>query len=261
MRMRIGVLLIVGLTLTIAGTNGDRAAAQTPVDQSPLLVLIPDAGTAPAPAWLRQGIRMTYYSASASVRGARHYYTQDPNGNWIDPDTGQRYSQGDVASASGHGFTQLTLVYVDQSVAVVDARSYGLQGLAASSPRTLLGVAGFVGLPGVGGDFWIQPLALARAVGLQARGTKVVRMPYTLAGRQFRAIWLETRGDTNYSSWVFDEDTGILLHSGTSTQGAPIQGPVAQGDSRAGSTILGQNTLLDTRTITRFWTATPSRRW
>jgi len=251
--VRGGILFALALTLSILGTAGYPAVAQVPVDQSPLLQLMPDARTAPAPAWLKPGMRITYYSATASIKGSRHYYTQDPNGNWVNPQTGQRYSQGDVASASGHGFTQLTVVYLDQSVAVVDARSYGLQSLNASGPLVLLGASGIVGVPGAGSDFWIHPQALARAVGMRGQGLVVLRMPYTISGRQFRAIRFESRGETSYASWVFDEDTGILLRSGTSTQGAPIQGPVAQGDTRTGNTLLTQNTVLDAHAINVPW--------
>lgn len=102
------------------------------------------------------------------------------------------------------------MVSLDQSVAVVDVRSYGLQGV-------------------------------------------VVRMPYAISGRQFRAIRFESRAETSYASRVFDEDTRILLRSGTSTQGAPIQGPVAAGEGRKGSTLLTQNTVLDAHAINAPW--------
>jgi hypothetical protein len=245
------IALAIALTLSALGAPGHRATAQTPVDENVFLQLMPDLRSAPAPGWLKAGMRLSYYSAAASVRGARHYYTQDPNGNWVDPQTGQKYSQGEVASASGHGFTQLTVVYVDQSVAVVDSRSYGLTNL--NGPLVLLSSTGFVGVPGAGGDFWLHPQALAKAVGLRGQGLAVLRMPYTIEGRQFRAIRFESRGETSYASWVFDEDTGILLRSGTSTQGAPMQGPVAQGDSRGGNTLLTQNTVRDAHAINVPW--------
>lgn len=249
--IRIGIALAIALTLSAMGGPGHRATAQTPVDENVFLQLMPDLRSAPAPGWLKAGMRISFYSASASVRGSRHYYTQDPNGNWVDPQTGQKYSQGEVASASGHGFTQLTVVYVDQSVAVVDTRSYGITDVNGSV--VLLSSTGFVGVPAAGSDFWLHPQALAKAVGLRAQGLVVLRMPYTISGRQFRAVRFESRGETSYASWVFDEDTGILLRSGTSTQGTPIRGPVAPGEGRAGNTLLTQNTVLDAHAINVPW--------
>ena len=57
-------------------------------------------------------------------------------------------------------------------------------------------------------------------------------------------MWIDSGGAT----WVYDFETGILLHSSTATQGAAIQGPLAQGDSRQGATLIAQNTLVNVRT-------------
>ncbi len=259
----LGLVILVAIATTIVvmapGVPATRkAAAQAPVN-STFVNLMPELRNAPAPGWVKSGTRITFYSASATVTGGRHYYYQDENGNWVDPQTGKRFSQGDVASASGHGYTQLTVVHLDQSVAVLDLRNYVFTDV--SGPLVLGPSAGFAGLPGAAGDYWLHPQALARAVGTRAEGLTIVRMPYTMNGRQFRAIRIQIAGATSYQAWVYDEDLGLLLRGSTSTQGAPIQGPVGQGDSRAGGTLLTQTTAVEVRQINVPWMFAPMPAW
>lgn len=258
----------VAVIATASSQASQELARAQPVagpDANPFVTLFPALRTAPAPEWLRQGTRLTYYSAAASVAGGPHQYNEDPEclkrnppppgGCWKDPVTGQTYQQQDIASPAGHGYTQVNVALLDRSVAVLDVRSYGIVG--TNGPVELLRQFGAVGLPGAGGDFWLHPSVLRGVAEVNSPTMKILRGPYNINGRQYSSIWIQTGGQT----WVYDLQSGLLLHSSASGQGAAIQGPVARGESRQGASILSQNTLVNVRTTNLPWGAAAAPDW
>lgn len=253
--LRVSVLLLTGLVFAGGVSGGAASGAAAGVDDNPFVMLFPALATAGAPDWLRQGTRITYYSAAASVVGGKYQYKEDENGGWIDQSTGKRYSQQEITGASGHGYTQLNIVWLDRSVAVVDIRSYQIAGV--NGPATILTYGGFVGLPGAGSDFWLSPQVLRGIAPVSTAGMTILRMAYPIRDRQYNALRFQGASE----SWVFDLNTGVLLHSGLAGVGAPIRGPVGPTDSREGSTYLSQNTLVDVHTTNLPWATVPAPEW
>jgi len=94
---------LLALTALLIGAGVAAVPAQpvTGFDTSPFLTLFPGLRTAPAPGWLRQGTRLTYYSIAGSIAGGKHHYIEDPGGRWVDPRTGKHYRQEQVGGAGG----------------------------------------------------------------------------------------------------------------------------------------------------------------
>src|SRR4051812_16591953 len=76
--------------------TGGRAAPPvfTGADAGPLTLLLPKLAAAPAPSWVKPGLRLTYYGASASVAGSGKEWQIDPDGDFQTPD-GRRWSGAD----------------------------------------------------------------------------------------------------------------------------------------------------------------------
>jgi hypothetical protein len=263
---------LVIIAAVIAGLGTARAQQGALGANNPWATLLPALRTAPAPGWLRPGMRLTYYSASARIEGGRNVYVPDES---CDPDKpGYTYRDGDDdncfqdnrgkwyrqnpagAATSGLGFTEVNVVALDQTVAVLDTRSLSV----VQGPAVNLGVWGSLELPGASGDWWLNPQALRGALGLSAAYLRVSRVQYPLGNHRYNAIWV-TLNSRGRQAYVYDADTGVLLHTSTANQAAPIQGPVQVGESRGGATLLSQNTLMGTRTPAIPWALYPAPDW
>src|SRR5947209_8642234 len=77
-----------------AAGQGSPAFAAVHVDSGPLGLLLPKLASAPAPSWVKPGVRLTYYGASASVAGSGKSWQIDPEGGFQTPD-GRRWSASD----------------------------------------------------------------------------------------------------------------------------------------------------------------------
>ncbi len=258
--------------VALAGLGVTPAQPGALGDNNPWVTLLPALRTAPAPGWLRPGMRLTYYSASASIQHDRNVLNPDES---CDPDKpGYKYKPEDdedcfekdgkwyrripnTGRSSGHGFTEVNVVALDQRVAVVDVRSLNLS--EGTGPAVTLGNWGSLELPGAGADWWLNPQVLRGAAGLSAPHLNVRQVRYPLRGRQYNAIWfnLSSRGRQAH---VYDVDTGVLLHTSTSST-APPTGVHAKGETPGGATLLSQNTLLGTRTPVIPWALSPAPDW
>ena len=230
-------------------------------DPNYFVTWLPELQAMPAPAWVTQGTRLSYYAAAASVAGSYHRYVEDERGGWIDPVTGDRYRQEDIQTAAGHGYNQVSVTALNDAVAVLSIRSYGLTDLALTSPVTTLTWGGAVGIPGAGSDYWLHPDVLADVEEIVSPNLKVVRMPYSIAGTEYSSIWIQSIGDNGNYTWVYDEETGVLLHTASSTTGPLITGPVAGGEGREGSTFLTQSTLVGVRQTMFPWATGAAPSW
>jgi hypothetical protein len=224
---------------------------------------MPALRTAPAPGWLRQGLHLTYYAAAASVLGGRHRYVPDPdnpNCRFRD-EQGTCYRREDLGgggatgAGSGAGYMQVSIVALDRTVAAMEVRKYSL--LAPSGVPFASYFGGAVGLPGAGGDLWLNPEVLRGAVGRSFPGLRILRMPYTLNGTHYDTVRIHAEG----SAWVYNAQSGILILSNNSTKGPPIQGPMLPTDSREGMTLLTETVFMDARTPNIPWALEPAPEW
>ena len=269
----LGLATIVAVVAGLGTTHAQQGAIGA---NNPWLTLLPALRTAPAPGWLRPGMRLTYYSAFARIQQDRERWIKDetcnpnnPNGA-IDPDNCvlgddrqwyRRHPEGAPGSitgeaASGHGFTEVNVLALDQTVAVLDARSLNLSD--ATGPPITLANWGSLELPAAGGDWWLNPQVLRGAAGLSAGPLTVMPIPYAITGRRYNALWF-TLNSAGRHVHVYDLDTGVLLHTSTEDKAEPTV--IRPGASQGAATLLSQNTLLGTRTPAFPWARYPAPDW
>lgn len=166
------------LALPPAGSALDQVA------NNPFLQILPQTRQAPAPDWLRPGLRVTYYTQNAIFADS----AEDP-------------------APSGAGFLQYDLVSLDENAAVTSLKYFLAGDNGEFSPGF---VAPSYGLPGVG-DYWIAPQALVQAEDAANPDLFVGRMPTEAAGQQFNAVRFQTSVHGGEYVWMFDEASGLLL--------------------------------------------------
>lgn len=146
--------------------------------------LFPELLTLPAPAWIREGQRISYYVQSATM------------------------AQGlDDTGAGGAGFVQHDIVAVTRTSVVVASTMYG----ASEQGVTPAGALGAAFRPGAG-DFWVNPAVLVDAEAVASDELAVVRMPYTVAETEYDAVRFEYHSDGAVSVSMFDTATGLLIY-------------------------------------------------
>jgi len=241
------VLMVVGLILG----PGAKAVGQGLDLPS---ILLPQAKTLPAPDWLKAGVRLTYYSACATVAGSPDCYWRDDRGDWVGrnkEDMGLKYSHGDAPRASGHGFTQIDVIALGDKV-VLSTRSLGI----FNGTLHPLGTVAHVGAPGAGGEWWVNPKSLKDVQPKNTKELVILPMPYKIGDKAYDTIRFQGYSPNGENGWNYDLSTGILVHShfsATSRAKAFTWG----GDT----TTLGQNTFLGVRQLQIPWANVAPPTW
>jgi len=211
---RIVAILAVVLSASLPATLHAAPPAQTfGGDQlNPFPQIFPQLKRLPAPSWLKQGLRVTYYVQSATI-------TQSP----------------DEEGGGGAGYLQNDVVATDaKNIAV--STSWILDG--GNGQLTPNGVFGASFSPGVG-DWWLNPTVLVDAEQVANEDLIVVHMPATVAGQTYPAVRFEYHSDKAVAIWMFEEETGLLIYyrhtmgsdedpRRTSSEGLPGQPPHPQ---------------------------------
>jgi len=245
----------------VGGLLGGWAAAQglmpgaTVPDPSDMLPLVPDAARVGPPPIIRAGTQLTYYLASASIPGVYDQLVQDPNGNWVSKQTGERFGAQSVPGSSGEGYNVVQVGHVDPQVAQVSSRHYLLD--STTKTCTIGFTGGVVGHAGCVADYWIHPDVLKTVAEVNRDGVSILRMPYPLNGRVYQAIRFQTDNAQGYHAYVYDLATGLMIYEGSRTQGAnvltpPIGGP-GQAGVGAGSTMLTTGWIVQAKHVEVPW--------
>ena len=178
------VLLVI--CLTPAGLPPADALPTLPSGkENPLPILYPEVESLPAPPWVVEGLRATYY---ATVEGGA---------------VGGR-------SSAGEALIQIDLVALEGKTVATATSVYVRGPLGSLRPLTGAGHGSIV--PAGLGDFWASPQFLAGATeGADDRVT-IIRGPVEVAGTNYQGIRFEvSHGGVRYSM-TYDEETGLLLH-------------------------------------------------
>jgi len=251
-RFSIGLNCLVVMVLTTCRAGG--AHLEVP-DPSIMLPLVPAAAEANAPPCIKPGTRLTYFGMSASIPGEYKQLVQDDNGRWVDRNTGKRYDQQDIPSASGGGYNVVQVGYVGDGIAQLSTKLYTLD---VSTGKCLFAAGGgLVAHAGCAADYWIHPRVLKQVNEMSEQGVGIMRMPYAVAGRQYNAIRFQTENAAGYQARVYDLETGLLIFHGSRTQGAPIYTPPISGSGvpgvGQGSTQLATGWIVEVKDIEVPW--------
>lgn len=222
---------------------------------NPMLLIFPGLREAPSPDWVKPGMRLTFYSASATIPGSSIAgLYQDPQGRWVDPNTGETYRMDKSRGSAGHGYNQVDVLSVNEDATVCTLRAFGID-LLSNQIRPLT-TTGFTSLPGAAGDWWMNPDVLNQTVdGLNSPGIKVARIPYKAADKQYNAVWINTSTQGGTVSQVIDLESGLTLHYGSSHTSGPDGVSSVNGVPTriGGQTMIGQTTFVDMRQLDFPW--------
>jgi len=199
-------LLLLNLALALAvrgdaqpGVPGSTPPAM-PEPVNPLVDLLPSLRSAPAPPWVKEKLRVTYYSAVATIPRERYYTYRTPSGALV---------EADEVGPAGHSYMHCDVVALDAKAAVTAIGLYAIDPTTGQiRPSTQLA---HVGVPGAG-SAWADPATLAGAEGIAREGLKVVTMPYPLGGKTWRSIRFDYTSQNGHTAMVYDLDTGLLIH-------------------------------------------------
>ncbi|MCL5999183.1 MAG: hypothetical protein M1546_24435, partial [Chloroflexi bacterium] len=161
-----------------------RKQSGTADEQNPFLILFPELRRATAPAWLKEGVRVTYRFESASIA-----------------------QKEGAEGSSGAGFAQYDLVALDRQAAVTSVRMYTDLGTGTLLPSMVLR---FVDLPGAG-EYWVNPKVLQDAESVANDNLAVVRMPQKAGGKTYQSVRFVYNTEGAEYVWAFDQSTGLLL--------------------------------------------------
>jgi hypothetical protein len=230
-RVSLGFLSVA--VVVILATAGARGANRVEVpDPSIMLPVAPGAAEAPAPPVIKPGTRLTYFEMTASIPGEYGKLVQDDNGAWIDKRTGKRYREEDIGASGSAAFNIVYVGHVGGGVAQLSNRLYTLNtGIQKS---TLGSTGGLVGHAGCAADYWIHPDVLRQVQEVNTQGVRILRMPYTVAGKTYKAIRFQSEDVSGYNAHVYDLETGLMIFYGSRIQGPSVITPPLGGAGRAG---------------------------
>jgi len=165
--------------------------------KNPLYGAFPELASMPAPDVISEGLRATYYSATATIPADRYYYYVSQSGTII---------EADEVGPSGEGFIQFDVVGLDGKAAIY-AKMYGLQN------DRIIPLGGFGSItPASCGDFWCNPGIFSKAIGLAGGPLTVVPFPLEVSGQSYQGIRFEYNDASARYVSVYDKATGLLLY-------------------------------------------------
>ncbi len=222
-----------------------------------LVVLVAPVATAQLPGGPRvqNGMRVTFYSSSASVRGTLQQAVLDPNCNpavedcWTDPNTGQKIGLQDVPTAAGQGYNVVDIVYLDQQTCVMRLTLYLLD--PSDGRVTTGGTAAEVTSGGSCSDYWIDPARLQQMQEQSTPTLRVLRGPYVVGDLTVQALLIAGRTSSGHNNSAYDAASGLLVVGSSRAQGAgvPTITPGNTLSTGAGSTMLTYTQYLDSRIL------------
>ncbi|MCC6423365.1 MAG: hypothetical protein IT447_07780 [Phycisphaerales bacterium] len=222
---------------------------------NPLLLIFPALRGAPSPKWVKPGLRLTFFSADATVPGGDIAgLVQDHRGQWFDPATGQTYRVEQNRGSYGEGYNQLDVVSLTDDAVVVSLRSYLIDLLGG--PIRLVKASGFTSMPGAAADWWMNPQVLNQTVDqLKGPGVQSMRTTFKTAGNEYDAVWITTKTASGNVSSIIDLASGLTLNYSSSYKTGP-DGMTQLGDVPTrigGGTHLARTTFVGMREIKAPW--------
>lgn len=202
---------------------------------------------------VQSGMRMTFYSSSASVRGSRQQAVLKPNCDpskeqcWTDS-SGRTIGLDDVPTASGQGYTIIDVLYLDAQTCLMRYTSYTLDPTDGRIATAAVGAELSTG--GTCSDFYVNPTTLQQMQPQSTSTLRVMRGPYTLGNITVDAVMIAQGTGSGYMNSSYDSATGLLVVASSRSQGADI--PTITNSTLhagAGNTMLTYTQLLNARAM------------
>lgn len=244
MRRSVAVAGLLGASL-MAAANADAVGAAR--ESAPVYGQV-----GPPPSWVVPGMRISYYVAAASVAQSSFAWIEDPDGDWEDPVTGQRYRRTDetgesIGGGSGDGYSLFDVLAADAE-SVTGTNTIFAINRAATPPDLVFAASTGTTVGGsVVDGLWIHPDVLAQWRTQRLDGLLVLVGPYSLGGATYDAVAFASTNPSAYSSYTYDSATGLLLVATTRTAGATSPVSAAGEDPPSGNTQLTYTQLLGVR--------------
>ena len=216
--------------------------------QNPFLNLFPELSTLPAPAWVKEGARVTYHMASATInlqapaKGPQEALpTATPQAFIHKAGVARIAQQPGQDGSAAEGYIQYDLVAKDDSSVVSSMCLFSRFNETVLVPSLVLRT---VDLPGVG-DYWINPAVLKNADRVAGNGLVVVRMPYKIGLKTYNTTRFQYKMTGAEYNWQYDNVTGLLLLYSSSID-----------NNKTNSQTLSQLTFVQQRQLTLPWHVT-----
>lgn len=179
--------------------------AQKPpsLGENRLLALMPELRKLSSPSWVKEGLRVNYYAASATLPADRFYYYKDAKGN---------LARGEEVGPAGGGISQYTVIARTATSVIGNLDTY-MQDIGSGMvvPSYLSGTVD----PAGAGAVWANPAALAKATRFQDRELRVMKAPYPLNGKTYQSIRFHYVSARAVTDDVYDLASGLWLFHGS----------------------------------------------
>ena len=196
----------------IASANAPENIAGSP--ESVLLLEWPELKNAPAPFWLKEGVRLTYESSSMPVAGENELWE----------DSSERHAAPrELSDSAGRDYTEVSVVGIDRAGVAVEIRD--LDSATLNAPLRPVGLGAVVGAPGMLAEWWINPDSLAAIPDGRKGAIEVRRIPYAARGITYNAIRFSFAAQGAQHALIYDLKSGILVYKGNvAERRLPVQG-------------------------------------
>ncbi|HWQ19425.1 MAG TPA: hypothetical protein VN455_06565 [Methanotrichaceae archaeon] len=183
--------------------------------ENPMPMRYPDLNSAPAPQWVTEGLRATYDMLAS---------TSDFEGK-----AGEKTDVG--SGSAGNGMVQIDVVAMENGLAATSTESYAPDLYGGMRKVNSYGSVAPVGI----GDFWANPQVLQKIPEGSADDLTVLRIPFSIEGKNFQAIRFDFKSGTFEMAVVYDQYSGLLLYhtSDYSTEGEGDPGMVRTSGNHA----------------------------
>ncbi|MBN1973729.1 MAG: hypothetical protein JW787_08830 [Sedimentisphaerales bacterium] len=250
------------LTLLMKAEAPGTARTEVP-DPSIMLPLVSAAAEADAPPIIKPGTRLIYFGMTASIPGAYGKLVQDDNGNWIDKNTGQKYREEQITGNGAAAYNVIQVGFIGNKIAQLSNKIYTLD---ITTRKCMYGTSdGIVTHAGCAADYWIHPNVLRDVKEVNADGMRILRMPYTVAGKTYKAIRFQRDDISGYQARVYDLETGLLIFYALRVQGpsviTPPSGLFNTPGTGEGSTQISTGWIVEIKDIDVPWKAAPMPKW
>jgi len=207
----------------------------------------------PALPWLHEGLVLTFTWYAGVAPGNGTDWQEDPNGNWVDPRTGQHLRGVQQHGTSGSGWKQGTITCIEADKAAVTVTNFAddrAQGNYQPVPQSV-GESAFAPVADPG-EYWMDPNKLASLHTIASQNILVTHIPWKAGDHTVNATRVQVIKDGSYDDHIYDPKTGLCLHFAGSHRGAPPK-YVGPGDMGLGDTTLSRGDFIGARDISVPW--------